>query len=161
MAKPIVRGHYRPHSRHQTFGTVTNPITGEITQPPSRTKQEFARECDINNIIKHFSVSGMLSHVNAKAASGAYLDLPDAFDFQESLNIINQAEAAFMSLPAKLRDRFGNDPLRFLEFTHDPENLEEMRKLGLANQLPLEPPLTSIDVETPPGAASDKDKKSG
>lgn len=140
MAKPVLRGHYRPHARHQAFGTVVNRVTGEITQPPSRTKQEFARECDINNIIKHFSVSGMLSHVNAKAASGQYLDLPDAFDFQESMNIINQAEAAFMSLPAKLRDRFGNDPTQFLEFTHDPANLDEMRKLGLAKALPPEAP---------------------
>lgn len=146
MAKPIVRDHYRPHARLQHFGTVVNNITGEITQPPSRTKQEFARECDINNIIKHFSVTGMLNHVNAQAAQGRYLDLPDALDFQQSMDIIKQAEAAFMSMPAKLRDRFGNDPMRFLEFTNDPENLDEMRKLGLATPLP---PSRESDVTKP------------
>lgn len=157
----MAKSFYRPHKRVQERGEVIHPYSGEITTPPSMTKQEFVRECDINNILKQYSASGMLNHVNGKAAQGAYQDLPDALDFQESLNQVDAARTAFMSLPSKLRARFDNEPFNFLAFCSDPANLAEMRSLGLATQLPPEPPLTSIDVETPPGAASDKDKKPG
>lgn len=131
---------YRPHPRYLELGEITNPITGEVTQPPSMTKQEFVRECDINNIIKSYSVTGMLTHVSAKAAMGAYQDLPDPSDYQESLHVLMAAETSFMTLPAKLRDRFENDPAEFLAFCSNPANLDEMRTLGLANPPPREPP---------------------
>lgn len=141
MAKQIKYAHYRPHARVQEKGELVNHVTGEVTRPPSMTKQEFKRECDINNILKQYSTTGMLQHVSARASTGAYLDLPDSVEFQDSLNLVRQAEATFMGLPAKLRDRFGNDPAEFLAFCADPANLEEMRELGLANPKPnLEPP---------------------
>ncbi|WNK12510.1 MAG: internal scaffolding protein [Microvirus sp.] len=142
---------YRPHKRVQEHGFILNRATGELAAPPSMTKQEFARECDINNIVKSFSVSGQLNHVSAKALSGQYLDLPDGFDLQQSLEIVAQAESAFMSLPAKVRDRFHNDPANFLTFVHDPDNLDEMRRMGLATTPPrgAEPP-----AATPPTAST-------
>ena len=94
MTKPTKLTLYRPHRRIQEHGEIRNAYTGEITTPPSMTKQEFVRECDINNVIKQYKTHGMLSHVNAKAAQGAYTDLPDSVDFQESLHIIMVAENA-------------------------------------------------------------------
>lgn len=126
---------YRKHKRVQYDGS--HPDTGEIL--PSMTKQEFKKECDINNIIKQFSVTGMFSHVSAKARLGTYEDLPDPLDFQESLELVNQARRQFMTLPAKLRDRFGQDPAQFLAFCSDPNNANELRELGLANPLPAPP----------------------
>lgn len=145
--------HYRPHKRVREHGYIINPATGEAKAPPSLTKQEFQAECDINNIIKHFSVTGMFNHVNTRASQGAYEDLPDQVDFQESLNTIKAAETAFMSLPAKVRDRFGQDPAEFLAFLADPANLEEARKLGLASALKEAPPPLEVKVvnqEAPP-----------
>lgn len=141
MAKVIKVSHFRPHKRVQEHGAMINPHTGDITVPPSMTKQEFKRECDVNNIIKHFSATGMLNHVNAKAAQGAYQDLPDAVDFQESLHTIKAAEDAFMTLPAKVRDRFGQDPAEFLAFMANPDNLEEIQALGLVQMREPAPPL--------------------
>lgn len=149
MAKDTTRSHYRPHKRVQELGDVLNHATGEYVVLPSMTKQEFQKECDINNIIKHFSVTGMFNHVNARASQGAYEDLPDQVDFQESLNTIRAAEAAFMSLPAKVRDRFGQDPAEFLGFLADPSNLEEARKLGLAKMLEEAPPPLEVKVVNP------------
>lgn len=149
MAKPTINGHYRPHKRMQERGEILNHVTGELFQPPSLTKQEFQRECDINNIIKHFGTTGMFNHVNARAAQGAYQDLPDAVDFQESLHTIKAAEDAFMTLPAKVRDRFGQDPAEFLAFMADPANLEEIRKLGLAKPLEQAPPPLEVKVVNP------------
>lgn len=130
---------FRPHARVTENNEWTDPITGEVGPMPSMTKQEFQYECDINNVIKAFSATGMFKHVSARAGEGAYLDLPNSVDFQESLHQVQQAREAFMTLPSKLRARFDNDPAEFLAFSHNPENLEEMRALGLATPAPLPP----------------------
>lgn len=125
----VTRSFFVPHAR------VTMPEydvrTGEI--PPSMTKQDAVAECDINNIIKSFSKTGQIAHISSKAAQGAYLDLPDPVDYQDALHIAAAAEASFLTLPAKVRDRFANDPARFLDFMADPSNAQEARTLGLLN----------------------------
>lgn len=130
---------YRPHARVTRDNTWIDPVTGKLDIMPSMTKQEFQAECDINNVIKSFTQTGMFTHVSARAASGAYEDLPDPTDFQESLAQVKQASEAFMTLPSKIRSRFGNDPAEFLAFTHDPANKDELVTLGLTN-VPLPPP---------------------
>lgn len=130
--KLLRRSFYRPHARVLYTGVLTDLNTGEVTTPQSRTKQEFVEQCDINNILKQFKQTGMVSHMSAKAAQGAYTDLPDPIEFQDSLNIVLQAETAFDSLPSKVRSRFHNNPEEFLAFMADPENQDEAIKLGLA-----------------------------
>lgn len=138
MAKKL-HSNFRPHTRVRERGQITNHVTGEVITPPSMTKQEFARECDVNNILKQYSTTGMLKHVSANANSGMYADLPDSFDFQESLHVIKQAETAFMSLPSKLRARFDNEPSEFLAFCQDPRNGDELVALGLRSPPPRPP----------------------
>lgn len=159
MSKVKKYSHYRPHGRVPEFGQVLDPGTGEFVTPPSMAKQEFKRECDINNIVKHFSTHGMLNHVNAKAAQGAYQDLPDHMDFQESLHTIKAAETAFMTLPAKVRDRFGQDPAQFLAFMADPENIDEVRKLGLTQAPEVAPPPVEVIIKGAPEEPSPDNKK--
>lgn len=103
------------------------------------TKQEFQAECDINNIIKQFSATGVIRHISAKAAEGAYQDLPDPIEFQDGLHIVQQATESFMTLPAKVRARFENDPASFLAFMAEPGNAEEIKTMGLTNPLPQAP----------------------
>lgn len=146
MAK---RTFYRPHPRVTFDNDLVDRATGEVIYPPSMTKQEFAGECDINNIIKSFSATGMIRHVSARAAEGRYEDLPDPLDFQESLAIIAQATDSFMTLPAKIRDRFEQDPAKFLSFVSNPSNLDEMRALGIAKPLP--PPQAENGSTEPTG----------
>lgn len=151
MAKRL--SFYRPHKRVQEDGAIVHPYTGVSVVPPSRTKQEFKRECDINTILKQYSTTGMLTHVSARAAAGMYTDLPDAVDFQDSLHQVEAARQAFMSLPAKLRDRFGNEPAEFLAFCQDPANQAELLELGLATTSPNppapEPPAPAPQEEKP------------
>lgn len=146
MSKPKKLGHYRPHRRIQEHGEIVNLHTGDVTVPLSMTKQEFKGECDINNVIKQYKNHGMVSHINAKASQGAYQDLPDSVDFQESLHTIMVAENAFMTLPAKVRDRFGQDPAEFLAFLADPENADECRKLGILKPQEAAPPPVQVEV---------------
>lgn len=147
MAKPRpYMGFYRPHSR-VTFGNeLLDPATGEISYPPSRTKQSMVAECDINNILKQYKRTGMIAHINAQAAQGQYIDLPSDQDFQESLNIVMRAEESFATLPSKVRARFGNDPQEFLAFMADPANQDEMISLGLGTKI-----TDSLDLNAGPG----------
>ncbi|AXH76288.1 MAG: internal scaffolding protein [Microviridae sp.] len=128
----VLHTFYRPHKRVTYSDDIVNAVTGEVSKPERRVKQSFVPECDINNILKQYSATGQLKHINAKAQTGAYQDLPDEIDFQTSLNIVQQGRDAFATLPSKTRDRFGNDPANFLEFLADSKNAEEAIKLGLA-----------------------------
>ncbi|AXH76089.1 MAG: internal scaffolding protein [Microviridae sp.] len=130
------RSFYVPHARVQFTGELVDHRTGEVYTPPRRVKQSFVAECDINTILKQFSSTGQLTHVRANSAAGHYANLPDNIDFQESMNIIKQSETAFASLPARVRDRFGNDPAAFLEFMADPNNQDEAIRLGLMTKRP-------------------------
>lgn len=151
-------GFYRPHTRSATWytGQLVNHVTGEVFTPPSRTKQEFAQEADINNILKQYKLTGQIQHISAKAALGAYTDLPDPVDFQDSLNMVIQAENSFATLPAHVRARFGNDPTEFLVFMSNPANQDEIIKMGLAKDTrpppPAEAPPPSPPPEKPPTA---------
>lgn len=146
-----MRSFYVPHRRVSLDGS--HPDTGEFM--PSMTKQSFKDECDINNIIKSFSVTGMVNHISERAASGVYVDLPDSVDFQEALHTVESARNAFATLPSKVRDRFANDPEAFLSFLHDPKNETEARALGLLNPTVAPPVGTSAPpVEEPPKTSS-------
>ena len=57
-------------------------------------------------------------------------------DFHSSMNVIRAAEEAFNAMPAEVRDRFQNDPGRFLEFANDASNYDEAVKMGLAIKRP-------------------------
>ena len=61
---------------------------------------------------------------------------------------INQK--AFDALPAELRERFENDPGKFVEFCLDPKNKDEAVELGLAVPSPAVSPTPQ---ERPEGAA--------
>lgn len=151
---PLKAGYsfYRPHERVVFTNALTNPHTGEVTYPPSRTKQQFKDECDINNIIKAFKVTRQITHMRANFEQGAYMDLPDPLDFQESLNVVLAAEASFATLPAKVRERFGNDPQGFLAFMADPANQDEIIKMGLGTDTrPAAGTASTGDVVIPDG----------
>ena len=160
MKKPVtptftpILDFYRPHVRSATWytGELTNYATGEVFIPPRRVKQEFVAECDINNILKQYKLTGQIRHINEKAAQGAYEDLPDPIDFQDALNIVLAGETSFATLPAHVRDRFGNDPAQFLEFLADPANQDEAIKLGLATdtRTASSPPVPPAQGESPP-----------
>lgn len=143
---------YRPHKRVTFDNTKLDRKTGELVEVPSMTKQEFVAECDINNIIKQYSVTGQLKHISARAAQGQYLDLPDDLDFQSSLEIVRQAQEAFATLPSGTRSRFENDPAKFLAFLSDPANQDEAIKLGFATD--RRPPPPPKEPETAPTAQS-------
>lgn len=148
-------GFYRPHKKVTQDNLYLDPKTGELTEMPSMTKQSFRDQCDINNILKQYKTTGMIAHMRQQASQGRYMDLPDPIDFQESMNIVIEAEASFASLPSGIRNRFGNDPMAFLEFIHDPKNSEEVYAMGLAvKPVPADP--TRVEVVNAPSSPGEQ-----
>lgn len=151
----VRRSFYRPHKRVPYTGELVNHATGEVTKPPSLTKQSFKDECDINNIIKQYKVTGMITHMSANASRGVYADLPDESDFQTAIAVVAEANSAFNTLPSKIRDRFGNDPAKFLAFCQDPANAKEMQDLGLAKAPAAQDPPKPPAPDAPPPASTE------
>ncbi len=119
------------------------------------TKQSFRDECDINKILPKAAATGLMSHVNR--AQGSMRDLSEAVDYKTGLDLINEAEEAFMELPARLRKEYDNDPGKLLAAIEDPEQHDRLYELGLAerpdkpeevdpDKQPIEEP---IEVTTP------------
>lgn len=133
---------FRPHPR------VTAPHSDDLV-----TKQQFKAECDINTILKQYSKTGILNHVNN--ATPSYQDLPDDIDYQRSMNVLIQADEAFLSLPAVVRSRYGNDPQTFLAALSDPAQKEYLTEVGVfappapvgAPPEPVRPPLPAPPVD--------------
>lgn len=97
---------------------------------PTITQQQFKDECDINNILKRYEKHGILPDLIKE--NPRYGDFSEVPTYQDALNTIHIAETQFMALPASTRQKFSNNPAQFLEFVHNPANIEEMVKLGLA-----------------------------
>lgn len=125
--KRVIRSVYGPHARVKTQG-------GGV----SLTKQCFREECDINNILRKFNKTGQLPEMIKR--NPIYGDFSEPVDYQEALNIVLHADEQFRNLPARVRERFGNDPKRFLEFVSDPSNGEELVEMGLATRRPSDEP---------------------
>ncbi|AXH74611.1 MAG: internal scaffolding protein [Microviridae sp.] len=141
-----VMGFFTPHAPTDWTGEILDLKTGELVKEPSMTKQSFKDECDINNIIRDFTKSGQIAHINERGA-GRFADLPDQLDYQMAMTIAQQANQAFEALPAQIRARFENDPAQFLAFCDDPNNAPELVELGLAEAVPkpqAAPPVAPI-----------------
>lgn len=95
---------------------------------PSLAQQHMKDECDINTILRKFSITGQLPE-NVRMPQ--YGDFVDAMDYQSSLNAIKAAQESFMQLPADIRSRFDNDAGAFVDFCSNAENYDEAAKLGL------------------------------
>lgn len=127
--------------------------TRKVFEQPSRTKQEFKDQCDVNHIMARYESTGLISHL-AKGHP-QFLDVSEIPDYQAMLDRMIAVGDFFMGLPAKIRDHFDNDPSVMMEAIGDPERRDEMVDLGLVElteEAPEEAPETS-----PPPSDSDPD----
>lgn len=141
-----IRKPYDPHQRVQVHFTE-----------PSLTKQAMGAETDINNIMRKYEKDGIITHL-AKH-QGQYGDFSEVVDYHTALNTMIEADDAFASLPSRIRGEFNNDPGKFLDFVHDPKNIDKMVEMGLATakpgsvrELPIQSGKLIPDdvIETPP-----------
>lgn len=122
------------------------------------TQQHFLEECDINSIMAKYKSTGIFTHVQAAAAQfGDFSAVPS---YQDGLNYIMEAQDLFDSLPARVRERFGNDPGQFIKFATDGKNIKELRELGLAPEEAEAPKPQLVQVVEPPEVPQGASKKS-
>lgn len=93
------------------------------------TQQHMANEVDINTIVSRFIKTGQLGNPMDKRVP-MFGDISH-LDFQTMQNAIVDIDNKFSSLPAKYRNRFGNDPYQMLRFIDDKSNEAECIKMGL------------------------------
>lgn len=96
------------------------------------TKQSFKDECTISKIVEKAEKTGQLPAMIA--ADPQYGDFSSVPDYQSALNLVLKAEEQFNALSAAVRDRFDNDPSKFLAFMEDSKNVDEAVRMGLATR---------------------------
>lgn len=142
MKKEFVRNPYNYDS------DALSDQTGLACKDESKTDQSFVEEADVNFIADRYMRTGMAPQVLDMPTPG---DFTGTFDFQSSMNMILEAQQQFMTLPAKTRTRFNNDPQKLMEFINDDENYDEAVKLGFidpdkqAAKRALQDPPTSLE----------------
>jgi phage internal scaffolding protein len=107
-------------------------------------QQHFRDECDINNILRQFNITGLLPEA---PLSPRYGDFTGIGDYHTALNQVIAAEDEFMSLPATIRARFENDPAQLIEFLDKSENKDEAIKLGLIKESVELPQVVEVPQE--------------
>ena len=108
----------------------------------SRTRQEFAAECDINRIVARIGAGLAAPAVCPSPVFQDVSAIPD--NLQDALELVRSSSELFSSLPSKVRDRFANDPVQLFSFVADSSNRDEAVKLGLI-PAPVTPPASMPD----------------
>jgi len=78
-----------------------------------------------------------------------FIDLTQFSDFQEQMERVASAHDSFEQLPARLRERFRNDPAEMINFVQNPNNTNECIQLGLIPQPKPTPGGDNPDSKTP------------
>jgi Chlamydia-phage Chp2 scaffold (Chlamy_scaf). len=118
---------------------------------PSRTKQAFKQEANINTILDKYHRTGLMPTYDQPQQYGDYSGV---MDYHTAMTKIAEGKSAFADLPSKIRKRFDNNVGAFLDFIHDESNLDEMVELGLARARPKPEPEAPVS-EPEPASAGD------
>lgn len=97
-----IRRIFTPYS-----GVSQRPVI-DFSNDPGKTRSEFSQDCDINRIVENFTRTGLLDHLsNARGQFADLTLLPESY--KDALNVVNEASSLFSTLPADVRERYGND----------------------------------------------------
>jgi len=107
------------------MGRFTQDLNGKLM-----TKQSDKKQCDINDIVARAKRIGSLDPLRPRSVP-VFMDCREVPNFQEAQNIVIRANELLYSLSPNVRERFGNDPQKMMEFVSKKENFEEAVKMGL------------------------------
>jgi Chlamydia-phage Chp2 scaffold (Chlamy_scaf) len=113
--------------------------SGLACMDETRTIQSQAEDTDINVIMARYAKTGMLPEVPLPPTYG---DFDQVDNYQDALHLVMEAQKAFDKLAPEIRRKFNYDPGQFVDFAENPQNIEEMRRMGLAKALEakIDPP---------------------
>lgn len=133
-------------SAYDERGNEVSAETGLKCEDDSLAVQSQKDDADINVIVRRFGLTGELPQNLRVPVSDDFREFD--FDLGVALRFVNEANLAFMQMPASVRERFMNDPERFVKFVEDPANVDECVKLGIAvkKDVPAKPAPTEVVV---------------
>lgn len=104
--------------------------TTDCSKDPLLTVQAQRNDVDINQIMKKIE-KGMMINVNP--FEGRFEDISEFDGLESAIIKVQKANEEFMTLPADLRSKFDNDPVKLIDFLSDEGNRAEAEELGLVN----------------------------
>lgn len=107
----------------------------------SKTLKSEAKKCDINTIMKKYYKTGIMPGEENKKRM-FFADVSGVDNLQDALATADKSRASFMLLPAEIRSKFDNDPIKLAQFLSKDENAKEAFELGL-----IPKPQSLIDEE--------------
>lgn len=127
-------------------------VTVDCSNDPVLVEQHHVAEVDINAIVRKHGIDKIQATAALYQTPEFEFDAVTGNDFQEAMMILTKAQDSFDHLPHEVRDRFDNNPAKFLDFVQNPDNLTEMQDMGLAQRDPVQQPIEVIvtNPETPP-----------
>lgn len=129
---------------------IRNQVTVDCSDDEIITEQSHKDEVNINNIVRrHGGNMELIQKTSMLQRPDFQFDEMPGNDFQEAMLIVTKAQQTFESLPSGVRKQFNNNPAEFLDYVQNPENIDGMIKLGLAERLPAVQPV-QVEITNPP-----------
>lgn len=123
--------------------TLRCPQVGE--EGYQGAQQQFSKDCDVNEIMRKYAVTGELPQPNVAPVYGDFSELGQ---YYETWNKIASANSAFHGLPKDIRRRFNNDPRELIQFMDNPDNRQAAESLGLINKTDTADAKSKVSVST-------------
>jgi phage internal scaffolding protein len=118
---PVIRKAYDEENGHYEVGISFDPAE-------KRTKEAFAEESNINNIVDKYLKTGIMTHVSQYKEN--YGEATSQ-DFKAAMDLVTRTQQMFDDLPSELRNKFNGNPSDFLDYVQNPNNKDEITRLGL------------------------------
>lgn len=114
----------------------------DFTDSPSLAKQEFEAECNINNILAKFKVTGVLVDPSVRSLrQPMFLDCTQVPDLETYHNRLNACKQAFEDLPKEIQEAFGYDARIAMQWL---SNASDRQVVQLFDQLVPKPVAPSL-----------------
>lgn len=130
---------------------AADDATKTVNTEPSQTMQSFAKDADLNEIVRRMGVEDhpMPAPVDDPRYYG---DMSEAPDLRTLLDRGRDAAERFQALPASLRAEFDNQPDKFYKYVADPANFDNAVKRGFLavpedRRRPVNPRRRKADIE--------------
>ena len=105
------------------------------------TEQSHEKETNINEIVKKHGA--VLSQGYVDISSLRFDDVSNN-DFQEMVHMLMKGKESFEKVPSVIRNKFENDPAKFMDFVHNPDSKDQLVEWGMLKE--SDPPPSPIKV---------------
>lgn len=128
MKKPAWRDQY-----DEDEDLYVHDLTKSHPEGISLTEQSHKDDVDLNLMLNRMGVKdGSRIPADISVTDPRYYgEVEDYMDLRTALDRTREAQERFNQLPAKIKNRFDNDPAKLWDFVQNPKNDDEAVEMGL------------------------------